>query len=138
MEATNITAEVLLTTYSSMLNSLKNSESPALLVFGIMRNVTILQNTLKDYFAVKGDLIKKYNITSDEQINSTDEGKAFTEEFLPIANEVVNLELHKLNITFEELCTKMENSNAVITGDVRSLELICKDDSESESPQETD
>lgn len=127
MKVTNIIAENLLTTYNSMLNSLKNSESPALVVFGIMKNVTILQNALKDYFAIKGDLIKEHNITSDEQINSTDEGKAFMADFLPVANEAVNIELHKLNLTFEELCTKMENSNAIITGDVRSLELICKD-----------
>lgn len=127
MELTNLLAENILTSYNVMMDSLSKGEAPTLIVFGLMRNINILKSELEAYLTMKKKLIEKHNITSDEQINTTPEGQAFVEELTPIASEKIKIEFHKLNLTFEQLCEKMETCNAMIAGDVRMLSLICSD-----------
>ena len=130
MKMTNMDADILLQTYSKMKQSLANSVAPTIVVFGLQKNIRILQTELKDYLEFKGQLLDKYNITQDAQINNTPEGQSFLQEFTPLAQEIADVELHKINLTFDDMCDLMENCNAMIAGNVDALMYICKDESE--------
>ena len=133
MEITNIQADMILGQLNTMYSSLtKNSEpAPCTLTFGLAKNIRKVQTELKEYFEEKQKLLQKYEITSDVQINNTENGQKFLAEFSPLSMENSEIEFHKLKMTFDELCDVMENYPGSMIGDVMTLQLICKDEEET-------
>ena len=80
--------------------------------------------------------MQKYDITTDAQINGTENGQKFLAEFNPLSIETSEIEFHKLRMTFDELCDVMENYSGAMIGDPMILQLICKDESENEDQKE--
>lgn len=133
MEITNIQADMILGQLNTMYASLtKNSDpAPCTLTFGLAKNIRKAQTELKEYFEEKQKLLQKYEITSDAQINGTENGQKFLAEFSPLSMENSEIEFHKLKMTFDELCDVMENYPGSMVGDVMTLQLICKDEEEN-------
>ena len=76
------------------------------------------------------------NITTDAQINSTENGQKFLAEFNPLSMENSGVEFHKMRMTFSEVCDVIENCQGILEGDIMILQLICKDESENEDQKE--
>ena len=90
----------------------------------------------KEYFEEKRKLLQKYDITTDAQINSTENGQKFLAEFNPLSMENSGVEFHKMRMTFSEVCDVIENCQGILEGDIMILQLICKDESENEDQKE--
>ena len=84
------------------------------------------------FFEEKTKLLQKYEITSDAQINGTENGQKFLAEFTPLSIEDSGVELHKIRMTFDELCDVLENYGGNLSGDIMTLQLICKDEESKE------
>lgn len=82
----------------------------------------------------KTKLLQKYEITSDAQISDSqnENGQRFLAEFNPLCVEDSGVELHKIRMTFDELCDVLENYSGSISGDIMTLQLICKDEDQKE------
>lgn len=129
MEMTNMQADMMFGELTTIAASMKNGGS-SIIRFGLLRNIRKFENELNEYFEIKRQLLQKYDITTDEQLTTTESGKLFMEEFTPIAEEKVNVDLHVINMTFDELCDSMEAQNVNISGDITLLELFCKKEGE--------
>lgn len=136
MEMTNMQADMILTQLSTIYASLtKNSEPvPCVLTVGLAKNIRKMQGELKEYFEEKTKLLQKYEITSDAQISDSqnENGQRFLAEFNPLCVEDSGVELHKIRMTFDELCDVLENYSGSISGDIMTLQLICKDEDQKE------
>ena len=132
MEITNIQAEMLLGQLNTIYQSLtkNNTPIPCVLSVGLAKNIRKCQTELKEYFEEKQKLLQKYEITTDSQINNTENGQKFLAEFSPLGMENSGIELHKMKITFDELCDMLENYSGSMVGDIMTLQLICKDEEE--------
>ena len=87
MEMTNMQADMILgqlnTIYAFLM---KNSELvPCTLSAGLAKNIRKIQGELKEYFEEKHKLLQKYDITTDAQINGTENGQKFLAEFNPLS-----------------------------------------------------
>lgn len=133
MEITNLQAEMILNQLNTIYGSLtKNNEPiPCTLSVGLAKNIRKCQTELKEYYEEKQKLLQKYEITTDAQVNNTENGKRFLEEFSPLGMENSGIELHKMKITFDELCDMLENYSGSMVGDIMTLQLICKDEEET-------
>lgn len=134
MEMTNMQADMILGQLNIIYASLtKNSEpAPCVLTVGLAKNIRKMQGELKEYFEEKQKLLQKYEITSDTQINGTENGQKFLAEFTPLSVEDSGVELHKIRMTFDELCDVLENYEGSLSGDIMTLQLICKDEDQKE------
>lgn len=136
MEITNMQADMLLTQLSTIYTSLtKNSEpAPCVLTVGLAKNIRKMQGELKEYFEEKQKLLQKYEITSDAQISDqqNENGQRFLAEFTPLSVENSGVELHKIRMTFDELCDVLESYSGSISGDIMTLQLICKNEETKE------
>lgn len=130
MEFTNFQAESLLTQLITIYGSLtkNNTPIPCVLSVGLAKNIRKCQTELKEYFEEKQKLLQKYEITTDAQVSETENGKRFLEEFSPLSVENSGVELHKMKITFDELCDMLENYSGNVAGDITTLQFICKDE----------
>lgn len=138
MEMTNMQADMILgqlnTIYAFLM---KNSELvPCTLSAGLAKNIRKIQEELKEYFEEKHKLLQKYDITTDAQINGTENGQKFLAEFNPLSMENSGVEFHKMRMTFNEVCDVIENCQGILEGDIMILQLICKDESENEDLKE--
>ena len=93
-----------------------------------------MQGELKEYFEEKQKLLQKYEITSDAQISDqqNENGQRFLAEFTPLSVENSGVELHKIRMTFDELCDVLESYSGSISGDIMTLQLICKNEETKE------
>lgn len=136
MEFTNMQADMLLTQLSTIYTSLtKNSEpAPCVLTVGLAKNIRKMQGELKEYFEEKQKLLQKYEITSDAQISDqqNENGQRFLAEFTPLSVENSGVALHKIRMTFDELCDVLESYSGSISGDIMTLQLICKNEETKE------
>ena len=87
MEMTNMQADMILGQLNTIYVSLtKNNEpAPCVLTVGLAKNIRKMQGELKEYFEEKQKLLQKYEITSDAQINGTENGQKFLAEFTPLS-----------------------------------------------------
>ena len=88
-------AEIL----SFNLNSMMNEKGS--IGFKLMRNKRMIDDELQEYYQFKEELFKKYADGKDVINPNTENGKAFLQEFQPIADLEVNFDFRK--ITEEEL-----------------------------------
>lgn len=132
MQITNMQADMILGQLNTIYTSLtKNSEPiPCALSAGLAKNIRKIQEELKEYFEEKQKLLQKYKITSDAQINGTENGQKFLSEFTPLSMENSGVEFHRMKMTFDELCDVFENYHGSIVGDIMVLQFICKDENE--------
>ena len=114
MEMTNMQADMILGQLNIIYASLtKNSEpAPCVLTVGLAKNIRKMQGELKEYFEEKQ--------------------KLFLAEFTPLSVEDSGVELHKIRMTFDELCDVLENYEGSLSGDIMTLQLICKDEDQKE------
>lgn len=132
MQLTNGQADMLFTQLNTIYTSLVQNQKPApcVVTFGLAKNIRKCQAELKEYYTEKQKLLDKYNIKTNAQLQ-TDNGKKFLEEFNPLSEEICDVELHKLKMTFDELCDAMEIYTGTMIGDPMALQFICKDDEET-------
>ena len=120
MEMTNKQAEMILgQLYTIYAFLMKNIELvPCTLSAGLAKNIRKIQGELKEFFEEKHNLLQKYDITTDAQINGTENGQKFLAEFNPLSMENSGVEFHKMRMTFSEVCDVNENCQGILGGDI--------------------
>lgn len=129
MKFTNGTAYSMLVSFGNMLQTFGQKKVSSVIVFGIMRNLRILNTELNEFNELRQKYLLKYNIDDDHKNDEDikDRIEKCELELAPVTQEEIEVNLHRISYDFDQLQENLEKADVLISmQDIFFLQLICK------------